>query len=81
MQEKVKKSWYFCQPFWKFTQSLRQYTITIISLLSGLYPLLRPSKKWLTASAELKKLTRQKFYWQGWGLWGFCGFSDASFFA
>lgn len=35
-----EKSWYFCQPFWKFTQSARQYTITIIRLLRGLYPLL-----------------------------------------
>ena len=66
-----EKSWYFCQPFWKFTQSARNNTITISCLLSGLLPLLRPSKKSLTASDELKKLTRQKFYWQEWGFGAF----------
>lgn len=71
MQEQVKKSWYFCQPFWKFTQSARKNTITIIRLSVGLLPLLRPSKKWLTASDELKKLSRQKFYWRGGGFGAF----------
>jgi hypothetical protein len=34
----------------------------------------------LTASDELKKLSRQKFFDRV-GLWGFRGFSDASFLA
>ena len=49
----------------------------------GTLPLLRPSKKSLTASAELNKPTRQKFFDRdgALGLSWFCGFSGASFLA
>jgi hypothetical protein len=63
-----EKSWHFYQLFGNLLRARGSIPSQLFASSLGCYPLLRPSKKSLTASDELKKLSRQKFFDRNWAL-------------